>query len=85
VSINAQTGWRFGTTGLAAATFAGLSIAADVLAIVLWGGIVHVYTPGDCGIIDEKTRRFQLYLAEGVAVEAQRFERTAVHLGLSPI
>jgi hypothetical protein len=33
--INAQTGWGFGTTPLAATTFAGLSIAADMLAIVL--------------------------------------------------
>jgi len=35
LTINLQTGWRFGTTPLAAATFAGLSIAADALAIVL--------------------------------------------------
>jgi hypothetical protein len=35
VGINAQTGWRFGTTLVSAATFAGLSIAADVLAITL--------------------------------------------------
>jgi len=35
LGINAQTGWRFGTTSLAAITFASLSIAADVLAIVL--------------------------------------------------
>jgi hypothetical protein len=35
IGINAQVGWRFGTTTLAAATFAGLSITADLLAIVL--------------------------------------------------
>lgn len=35
VGINAQTGWRFGTTLVSAATFAGLSIAADMLAITL--------------------------------------------------
>jgi len=35
VGINAQTGWRFGTTLISAATFAGLSVAADVLAITL--------------------------------------------------
>jgi hypothetical protein len=33
--INAQTGWAYGRTPLAAATFSGLSIAADLLAIVL--------------------------------------------------
>jgi hypothetical protein len=35
VGINAQTGWRFGTTLISAATFAGVSVAADVLAITL--------------------------------------------------
>ncbi len=35
IGINAQTGWRFGTTLVSAATFAGVSIAADVLAIAL--------------------------------------------------
>src|SRR5262245_6268474 len=35
LAINAQAGWRFGTTSLAAVTFASLSIAADALAIVL--------------------------------------------------
>lgn len=35
IGINAQTGWRFGTTMMSAATFAGLSIAADVLAVTL--------------------------------------------------
>jgi hypothetical protein len=35
VGINAQTGWRFGTTPISAATFAGVSVAADVLAIML--------------------------------------------------
>lgn len=35
IGINAQTGWRFGTTPVSAGTFAGLSIAADMLAIAL--------------------------------------------------
>jgi hypothetical protein len=35
ITINAQTGWRLGTTPLAGMTLAGLSIAADILAIVL--------------------------------------------------
>jgi hypothetical protein len=35
IGINAQTGWRFGTTATSAATFAGLAVAADVLAITL--------------------------------------------------
>jgi hypothetical protein len=35
IGINAQTGWRFGTTPISAATFAGLSIAADILAMTL--------------------------------------------------
>lgn len=35
IGINAQTGWRFGTTLISSATFAGLSIAADVLAVTL--------------------------------------------------
>jgi hypothetical protein len=35
IGINAQTGWRFGTTLISAATFAGLSVAADILAITL--------------------------------------------------
>jgi hypothetical protein len=35
IGINAQTGWRFGTTPISAATFAGVSIAADILAMTL--------------------------------------------------
>jgi hypothetical protein len=35
LAINAQTGWRFGTTPLAALTFASLSVAVDGLAIAL--------------------------------------------------
>lgn len=35
IGINAQTGWRFGTSMMSAATFAGLSIAADILAVTL--------------------------------------------------
>jgi hypothetical protein len=41
--INGQTGWRFGTTTLAATTFAGLSVAADVLAIVLPSAAVALW------------------------------------------
>ena len=33
--INGQTGWHFGTSPLAAMTFAGLAIAGDLLAITL--------------------------------------------------
>jgi hypothetical protein len=33
--INGQTGWHFGTTPLAAITFMGLAVAADLLAILL--------------------------------------------------
>lgn len=33
--VNGQTGWHFGTTPFAAVTFAGLSLAADLLAVVL--------------------------------------------------
>jgi hypothetical protein len=33
--INGQTGYRFGTTSIAAMTFTGMSLAADLLAIVL--------------------------------------------------
>lgn len=33
--VNGQTGWHFGTTPLASFTFAGLSLAADLLAIAL--------------------------------------------------
>ena len=33
--INAQTGWHFGTTPLAATTFAAMATAGDLLAIVL--------------------------------------------------
>jgi len=43
ICINAQTGWRFGTTPLAGATFAGLSNAADMLAIVLPSAAVALW------------------------------------------
>jgi hypothetical protein len=35
IGINAQAGWRYGTSPLASLTFAGLSVAADMLALVL--------------------------------------------------
>jgi hypothetical protein len=41
--INGQTGWRFGTTPLAAVTFAGLALAADLLAIVLPAAAVALW------------------------------------------
>src|SRR5262249_48549981 len=44
--INGQTGWRFGTTPLAAWTFAGLSIAADALAITLPAVAVALWHAG---------------------------------------
>jgi hypothetical protein len=43
IGINAKVGWRFGTTPLAAGTFAGLSIAADMLAIVLPSAAVALW------------------------------------------
>jgi hypothetical protein len=44
--INAQTGWHFGTTTLASATFAGLSVAADALAIILPSAAVGLWWNG---------------------------------------
>jgi hypothetical protein len=41
--INGQTGFSYGTTPLAAGTFAGLSIAADLLAIVLPSAAVALW------------------------------------------
>lgn len=41
--INAQAGWRFGVTPLAAVTFAGLALAADLLAIVLPAAAVSLW------------------------------------------
>jgi hypothetical protein len=35
LAINGQTGWHFGTTPLAAVTFAAMAVAGDLLAIVL--------------------------------------------------
>jgi hypothetical protein len=43
IGINAQTGARYGTSPLAAWTFAGLSIAADMLAIVLPSAAVALW------------------------------------------
>ena len=43
IGINAQVGWHFGTTPLAAGTFAGLSIAADMLAVVLPSAAVALW------------------------------------------
>jgi hypothetical protein len=43
LAINAQTGWRFGTTLLAAWTFAGLSVAADGLALALPAAAVALW------------------------------------------
>ena len=42
--INGQTGWRFGTTPLAAVTFTGLALAGDLLAIVLPATAVMLWT-----------------------------------------
>ena len=44
--INGQTGWRFGTTTLASATCAGLSVAADALAIILPSAAVGLWWDG---------------------------------------
>ena len=43
LGINGQTGWRFGTTPLAAWTFAGLSIAADALVMTLPAAAVALW------------------------------------------
>ncbi len=43
LAINGQTGWRFGTTLLASITFAGLSLASDLLAIVLPSAAVALW------------------------------------------
>jgi hypothetical protein len=43
LAINAQTGWRFGTTPLAAWTFAGLSAAVDGLALALPAAAVALW------------------------------------------
>ena len=48
--INGQTGWRFGTTPLAAVTFAGLALAADLLAIVLPAVAVTQWHAGSGGL-----------------------------------
>ena len=48
--INGQTGWRFGTTPLAAVTFAGLALAADLLAIVLPAAAVALWHAGRGGL-----------------------------------
>jgi hypothetical protein len=44
--INAQTGWRFGTTPLAALTFACLSVAVDGLALALPAAAVGLWHAG---------------------------------------
>src|SRR5262249_34617000 len=46
LGINGQTGWRFGTDPLAAWTFAGLSVAADALAITLPAAAVALWHAG---------------------------------------
>jgi len=46
LAINAQTGWRFGTTPPAAWTFAGLSVAVDGLALALPAVAVALWHAG---------------------------------------
>jgi hypothetical protein len=48
--INAQAGWRFSTTPLASWTFAGLSVAADLLAIVLPTAALALWRTGRPGV-----------------------------------
>jgi hypothetical protein len=50
IGINAQTGWRYGTSPLAAWTFAGLSVAADMLAIVLPSAAVTLWWNRRCAL-----------------------------------
>jgi hypothetical protein len=47
LAINAQTGWRFGTTPAAALTFACLSVAVDGLALALPGAAVALWQAGN--------------------------------------
>jgi hypothetical protein len=46
IGINAQTGWGFGTTPMARVTFAGVSVAADMLAIILPAAAVALWHCG---------------------------------------
>jgi hypothetical protein len=50
LTINGQTGWRFGTTPLAAVTFTGLALAADLLAIILPAAAVALWHAGRGGL-----------------------------------
>src|SRR5262249_59386143 len=50
LTINAQAGFRFGTTPLASVTFAGLSVAADGLAIVLPTAAIGLWHAGRPGV-----------------------------------
>jgi len=53
IIINGQAGWRLGGTPLASVTFAGLAVAADLLAITLPTAAVslwHVKRPGVAGL-----------------------------------
>jgi hypothetical protein len=43
LAINGQTGWRFGTTTLASATFAGLALTGDLLVLVLPAAAVALW------------------------------------------
>jgi hypothetical protein len=44
VAINAQTGWSFGTSPMARFTFAGVSVAADILAVILPAAAVALWS-----------------------------------------
>src|SRR5215831_13162968 len=53
IIINGQSGWRLGGTLLASVTFAGMAVAADLLAITLPTAAVslwHVKRPGVAGL-----------------------------------
>lgn len=43
IGINAQTGWSFGTTPMARVTFAGVSVAGDILAVILPAAAVALW------------------------------------------
>jgi hypothetical protein len=50
IGINAQAGWRYGTSPLASVTFAGLSVAADMLALVLPSAAAALWWRGRRGL-----------------------------------
>jgi hypothetical protein len=75
LAINAQTGWRFGTTPLAAWTFAGLSVAVDGLALALPAAAVALW----------HARRRGLALAAWIVAGAAVVAATLASLGFAQL